>query len=61
VKQERFVVMLPLALKRRLKSRAADAGLTMRSFLIWCLEQELGDDWDEPAQLPGTQRLLEAQ
>jgi hypothetical protein len=62
-RQERFVVMLPLALKRKLRERAGDEGVTMRALMIRALEGELGVDWaggsgDGDAVLPGTQRLL---
>lgn len=57
--QERYVVMLPKPLKRRLRSRAADEGIPMRSFVIRLLEEELGTDWRaETERPPGTQRLL---
>ena len=58
--QERFVVVLPVALKRRLKDRSRDLGMSMKSLLIFCLEQELGEGWrDETTpRLPGEQRIF---
>ena len=47
LKQERFVVMLPLGLKRLLRERASDEGVSMRSVLIRALEGELGVGWRE--------------
>ena len=57
--QERYVIMLPKPLKRRLRSRAADEGIPMRTFMVRLLEAELGSDWrNESSQPPGTQRLI---
>lgn len=57
--EERYVIMLPKPLKRRLRSRAADEGIPMRTFMIRLLEEELGSDWrDESSPPPGTQRLI---
>ena len=62
MKQERVVFVIPTALKRQLKGRAVDLGVSMRLLLIHCIEGEVGDDWrDEDGQrisLPGEQRLL---
>lgn len=59
MRQERFVVMLPLGLKRALKRYAADKGVPMRTVMIAALESMVGSDWREPEDhLPGTQRLL---
>lgn len=57
--QHRFVVMLPMPLKRRLKAAAADRGVPMRTLIIEALEGELGTDWREDGKpLPGTQNLF---
>lgn len=62
MKQERVVFIIPTPLKRRLKARAADLGVSMRLFIIHCLEGELGDGWrledGHRATLPGEQRLI---
>lgn len=42
---ERFVVMLPLGLKRALRERARDEGVSMKSVLVRALEGELGCGW----------------
>jgi len=62
MKQERVVFVIPSALKRALKARAADLGVSMRLMLIHCIEQEVGDTWRNEdgyrITLPGEQRLL---
>lgn len=60
MKQQRFVVMLPLGLKKRLRTYAADKGVPMRAVMIHALEQVVGEDWDRGDDpTPGTQALFQ--
>jgi hypothetical protein len=42
LRRERFVVMLPLALKVALRGAARERGVSMRRVLVVALERELG-------------------
>lgn len=60
MKQQRFVVMIPLGLKKKLRTYAADQGVPMRAVMIHALEQILGTDWRDPEKPPpGTQVLFD--
>lgn len=60
-KQQRYVIMIPVPLKNRLRQRAADLGVSMRTVMLHCLEQELGAEWRDEVEgrlIPGTQALF---
>ena len=60
-KQQRYVIMIPVPLKNRLRQRAADLGVSMRTVMLNCLEGELGTEWRDEVEgrlIPGTQSLF---
>lgn len=60
MRQQRFVVMLPLGLKKRLKRYAAEKDVPMRTVMIQALEHVLGADREGHEEMvPGTQRGFE--